>query len=346
MFVDYQNKEVNFFYVYSNIQHSETNGIVAPFSIDEKLIHISEVKRRSGSKIKWICDTMGNDLKKALHASPNAEFVLDPAGKVLRRRFWSDPTTLRKDLETLVGKVDNPTRVEDTKVRFKNESRPIASGIVPPVKLPSHLVPISTIPEKSKDNVPFFAKLRAEAETKLLSGEEGKLYLVLNVDPLHKVHWNNKVGQVKIKIKDSQGVVFSEQNLVGPKVDEPADIDPRQFLIDIKMDDKTVPIKLSVQYTVCDDAETFCLPVEQSYRLQIKKDEYGGTRPEIFLKQLFSDVEKFDANSDGILTANELPPGKVTLYIGHMDKNENGQVDPEEIVQFKEMFGNGKGFIR
>ena len=344
--MDYQSKGVNFFYVYSNIQHSETNGIVAPFSIEEKLMHISEAKRRTGSKIPWICDTMNVDLKKTLAASPNAEFVFDPSGKVVHRRFWSDPTTLRGDLEKLVGKVDNPTKVEDTTVRFENESRKIASGVVPPIELPARLLPVMVKPGKSKDGTPFFSKLRAECDLNLLSKGEGKLYLVMNVDALHKVHWNNEAARIKVQIDDAEGVVFSEQNLISPKVEEPADIDPRQFLIDVKMKDKSTPINLRVQYTVCDDAETFCLPVEQTYSLQIKRDEHGGTRPEIFLKQLFSKVERFDANSDGILTADELPPGKVTLYIGHMDKNENGQVDPEEIVEFKEMFGNGKGFIR
>ena len=343
--MDYQ-QNVNFFYVYSNIQHSETNGIVAPFSIEEKLMHIAEAKRRTNSKIPWICDTMGNSLKKALHASPNAEFVIDPTGKVVRRRFWSDPTTLRTDLESLIGKVDNPTKVEDVSVRFKNESRKISSGIVPSIELPKRLVPIMTQPGKSENDVPFFAKLRAEADLKLLSKGEGKLYLVFNVDPLHKVHWNNKAARVTVSLKTVNGITFDQQKLVGPKVEEAADIDPRQFLVDVKMKDKSTPIELAVEYTICDDAETFCLPVKQSYSLTVKRDEYGGTRPEIFLKRLFAEVEKMDANGDGILTRDEFPPGKVTLYIGHMDKNENGQVDPEEISEFKEMFGNGKGFVR
>ena len=76
------------------------------------------------------------------------------------------------------------------------------------------------------------------------------------------------------------------------------------------------------------------------------RDRYGGTRPGIFLVGLFADVNKFDKNGDGILTKDELPEGKVSLYVGHMDKNENGQIDPEEISEFNKMFENGKGFGR
>ena len=84
----------------------------------------------------------------------------------------------------------------------------------------------------------------------------------------------------------------------------------------------------------------------QTAELQVKKDKYGGTRPGIFLVGLFAEVEKFDKNADGILTKDELLAGKVSLYVGHMDKNENGQIDPEEISEFKAMFGNGQGFGR
>ena len=113
------------------------------------------------------------------------------------------------------------------------------------------------------------------------------------------------------------------------------------------MTNKDAPLKLGVEYSVCDDAETFCVTVAQRYELRLKADKYGGTRPGIFLVGMFVDVEKkFDKNKDGILTKDELPEGKASLYLGHMDKNENGQIDAGEISEFKEMFGNGKGFGR
>ena len=345
MFTDY-NKNVNFYYVYSNIQHPETNGFVAPYSIKEKLMHVAEVKRRTGSKIPWICDTMDNQLKATLEAGPNAEFVIDPRGVIVKKRYWSDPTTLRADLAELIGAIENPTKLEDLKTRFKVEARKVASGVVSRMKLPGGLKPIETHPQLKKDGPPFFAKLRAEADAGLLKDGKGKLYLSLNIDPLHKVHWNNKMGSVSIMLDDAESIAFGKQKLVAPKVEAPIDIDPREFLVDVEMKKSDTPIELTVEYTVCDDAETFCLPVQQQYILKVKKDKYGGTRPGIFLVGLFADVNKFDKNGDGILTKNELPEGKVSLYVGHMDKNENGQIDPEEISEFNKMFENGKGFGR
>jgi len=346
VFTDYHRKDVNFYYVYSNIQHPETNGIVAPYSIKEKLMHVAEVKRRTNSSIPWICDTMNNQLKVALHASANAEFIFDPKGVIVKKRYWSDPTTLRADLTELVGPVKNPTKVEDSKARFISETREVASGVVPRMELPSGLKPIETRPQIEAEGPPFFAKLRAEATPDLLKEGNGKLYLALNVDPLHKVHWNNKMGNITITLEDAEGITFAKQKLVGPTVEAPSDIDPREFLIDVEMQQTDAPIKLTVEYAVCDDAETFCIPVEQRYELRVKADEYGGTRPGIFLVGMFAKVDEFDKNNDGIITKDELPPGKVSLYIGHLDKNENGQIEANEISEFKEMFGNGHGFGR
>ena len=136
---DYRNKDVNFYYVYSNVQHPEINNFVAPYNIKEKLMHIAEFKRLSKSEMPWLADTMKNDLKTQISAAPNGEYVFDKDGKLVRKRFWSDPNTLRKDLEELVGKVDKVTRVEDLPTRFTVQPRKIASGVVKPIKLPGSM---------------------------------------------------------------------------------------------------------------------------------------------------------------------------------------------------------------
>ena len=47
---------------------------------------------------------------------------------------------------------------------------------------------------------------------------------------------------------------------------------------------------------------------------------------------------------DGKIKKDELPPGRVTLYIGHMDMNDDHVIDAEEFTTFMKMFNNGKGF--
>ncbi len=307
-------------------------------------MHVAEAKRRTQSEVPWICDTMDNQIKDALGGAPNGELVLDPAGNIVRKRFWSDPAILRADLTELIGPVEKPTLVEELPVRFQVETREIASGVVPRIDLPRGLNAVKIEPSTDDKGTPFFVKLRAEATRPLIQKGKGQLYLGFYLDPLYKVHWNNRMGRIKVNIEQADGLKLEKYELVGPDVKQDSDIDPRQFLVDVELEDKNHSIELTVSYTVCDDAETFCVPVNQRYVVYLKRDKWGGTRPGIFLVGMFAEVEKMDSNGDGVLTKDELPPGRVTLYVGHMDKNGNGQIDADEISEFKAMFGNGTGF--
>ena len=60
-------------------------------------------------------------------------------------------------------------------------------------------------------------------------------------------------------------------------LDVPADADPREFLVDVAMSDKNQPLNLDVFYFACDDALTFCIPVNQSYRIYLQRDNHGRT---------------------------------------------------------------------
>ena len=95
---DYSPKGVKFYYIYKALAHPETNGYVTPFTLQERLMQVKEAERRLGSKFTWLCDAMSNDLKHALGDAPNSEYVIDPDGKVVVRRLWSDPAKLRNDL--------------------------------------------------------------------------------------------------------------------------------------------------------------------------------------------------------------------------------------------------------
>ena len=343
MYRDYRNQGVNFYYVYANVQHPEINNFVAPYSLKERLMHVAEVKKRTQSEIPWICDTMKNEIKLALGGAPNGELVIDPEGKIVRKRFWSNPKTLRGDLETLVGKVEKPTKVSDLPVVFKVEPRKIASGVVPKIKVPGGMTPLVVEPELS-DEVPSYVKLRAEADRKLAGAGKGKLYLGFYLDPLYQVHWNNRMARLKVEIVKADGITVESHELLAPEVKEDADVDPRQFLVNVQMESKETPIELIVRYTACDDAETFCMPVEQRYKVWIKRDRYGGSRPGVFMPAMFANVLEFDKNRDGKLTKSELPQGRVSLYIGHMDFNHDDVIDASEIETFMKMFNNGQGF--
>lgn len=337
VYLDYAGQGVKFYYIYKSVQHPEVNGFVHAFTLDERLRHIAELKRRSGSSIPWLCDNMDNQLQLALGGPPNGEFIVDPQGKIIRQRFWSDPHKLRQDLSELVGPVDKPTQVADIDVRFRVETRTIASGIVPRLDLPGKFQPILTLPGDAESQ-PYFAKLRAEVSQGALAKRGGKLYLGLFLDPLYQVHWNNQAGRVRIQL-ESEGAVLSQETLESPLVGKPADIDPREFLIDFELQSRPAHLQARVSYVACDDANTFCIPIEQTYTIRFQRDAEGGSRPNAFLNEMFADVESLDRNGDGTITADEIPAGQRTLFLGHLDKDDNGLIDSTEILEFRQMFG-------
>ncbi len=340
---DYKDKGVQFFYVYKSVQHPEINNFVSACSIDERLKHIAEAKRRFKTDIPWICDTMNDAVKKAFGGAPNGEFVIDPAGKIIRKRFWSNPKTLREYLVELIGPVDPVTTVVQLPAAFRLDNRKIASGVVPRIELPGRMSTLVVEPDDDGD-APFFAKLRVECQRGLLGdSKSGKMYLGLYLDPLYKVHWNNLAGKIKLEIYAADGISVSETTLNGPEVTEEADVDPRQFLVDVDRGDVSDPLTIKVSYTVCDDAETFCKDIEQSYVVSFESVDMGS-RPGVFMPAMFANVRKLDKNGDGDITTDEIPPGSVSLFVGHMDYNGNETIEKSEIDTFMKMFNNGRGF--
>ncbi len=342
MYRDYRKKDVQFYYVYKSVEHPEVNNFIPAFNIEERLKHIQVAKERFKTDIPWICDTMDHDVEFAFGGAPNGEYILDPQGKIVRKRFWANPNTLRSDLEELVGPVEKITKVEDLPAVFTPEVRKIASGVVPRIDLPGGLVPFEINPVPDKDH-PFFAKLRAEGTRTLFATGVGEIYFGVYLDPLYKVHWNNRAGKVKIEIVGDGIVQLDKSKLVSEEIEADADVDPRQFLLKAEIENKTEPLVVKLTYTVCDDAETFCKEITQQYQINMRPDTNLGTRPGIFLNEMFANVRDLDKNGDGDISEDEIPAGKISLYVGHMDYNINGIIEKTEIERFLTMFNNGRG---
>ena len=274
---DYAPQGVNFYYIYKTLAHPELDGYIEPFTLEERLMHVKEAQRTLGSEITWISDTMSHDLKHALGDSPNSEFVVDPTGKIVRMRAWSRPDELRRDLEQLVGPVEDPTRVSDLNLKIEAPPKVAASGVVPRVRVPGRMMPVKIEPQSSSQ--PFYMKLRAEVDQRLLRDGEGVLYLGFHPDPLYHVHWNNLVDPVKFEITAPDGITVSPATGEGPKVKEASDIDPREFLVDIKRSgDSQEPLQLAVRYFACNDEEGWCVAISQEYSISLEPDPDGGRR--------------------------------------------------------------------
>ena len=270
IFQDFGPKGVNFYYVYKPLAHPELNNYVAPFSLEERLMHVAEAKRRLGSNITWLADTMANDFHKVLGEFPNAEIILDPEGRVVVRRPWSRPLQLRAELAELVGNVEQPTRIEDLNLPQQPPAPTAQKGVVPRVPLPEGALPMVVEPV-TQSSTPYYVKLRAEGTPELLATGHGKMYIGFHLDPLYKVHWNNEVDPLEYAITTTSGVTMTPAAGTGAHPDVPADADPREFIIDVAAapGDK---FDLQVQYFACDDALTFCLPVRQNYQVELVRD--------------------------------------------------------------------------
>ena len=246
-------------------------------------MHVAEAKEKLGTRINWICDSMGNVLKHALGDRPNSEFVFDPNGKLVVARQWSSPTDLRADLEELVGPVRRETTIADLNMKPLAPPKTAATGIVPRVTLPGQMTPVLAEPVMEASSEPFYVKLRAEVDADFFRTGQGQLYLGFFLDPLYKVHWNNTAMPVVFEVESTTGIIAADDSGEGPNVEVDADADPREFLLDLC--DDTVAgsrepheIVIKVRYFACDDAETFCKPVSQTYRITLERDLDGGSR--------------------------------------------------------------------
>jgi hypothetical protein len=270
---------VNFFYIYKALAHPENDGYVQPFTLAERLMHVKEARRTLGSQIPWICDGLDNSIKHALGDAPNSEFIIDADGKVVRRRQWSSPHELRRNLAELIGPIDNPTQVSDLKLQTEPPPRVAARGVAPRVDRPKGASALRIEPDLSMDGdkqpAPFYAKLRAEADSNLLRSGHGRLYVGFHLDPLYHVHWNNLVKPIHVEIEAGEsGVTPSTWD--GPKIKEPSDIDPREFLADVEVGEKRDPLRVTVKYFACSDEQGFCFAVTQRYTVHLDQDRDAG----------------------------------------------------------------------
>ncbi len=235
-------------------------------------MHVAEAKRRLGTSVTWLADTMDNIYHETMGRTPNSELVLDSNAMVVAGRAWSNPDALRADMERLVGAVDKPTQVADLNLPEQPPIGTVAKGVVPRVPKPAGAMPMEIEPQTDSTDIPFYAKLRAEGTPELLQTGKGTMYLGFHLDPLYRVHWNNEVDPVEYRITAPDGVTVTPSQAVAIDPEEPADADPREFLVEVDGQPNET-LDLRVQYFACDDALTFCIPVRQDYRVHLTRDE-------------------------------------------------------------------------
>ena len=341
---DYTPEGVQFFYLYKQLAHPELDHYVDPYTLEERLMHVEQAERQLGSRIPWIADAMTNELKHALGDMPNSEFIIDPDGRILERRAWSDPTALREDLERLIGPVENPTRVSDLDLPSEPPVATVVKGIVPRVTPPGRMMTLKVEPDLDSTQLPFYTKLRADVDREFLRNGEGKLLLGFHIDPLYHMHWNNLAPPLTYKVTAPDGVGITPTSATFAEIEEPADADPREFLVDISTDDPAASFDLSVTYYACDDDNTFCIPVTQSYAVSLQVDPdagrvFGAGRggrggPGAMIER----IRGWDANDDGLVARSEVPEQMLDRF-DRMDENGDGVLEADEIESLPARMG-------
>ncbi len=273
---DYSPKGVRFFYVYKALAHPELRGYVTPYTLEERLAHVQEARRKLRTQIPWIVDAMDNRIKHAFGDRPNSEFLIDPQGIVLVKRAWSDPAALRRDLERIVGPVEDPTDPAELHLgtlQPRTEQRPPE---LPRIELPEGLVPVRVQPHLDGSREPFYAKLRVEVQRSVLRSGTGQVYFDLRLDPLYNVHWNNLVGPVKIVVGSTNGVELDRRSLVAPQPKQESDGAPREFLVQASDAQPGGSFEVTVYYAACHDEEGWCKILEQKYTVVLTEDRDAG----------------------------------------------------------------------
>jgi hypothetical protein len=193
--------------------------------------------------------------------------------------------------------------------------------------------PLEMEPQIDPAGKPFYAKLRAEADSTLVQQGVGKLYLGFHLDPVYGAHWNNLVPPLKYTLDLPDVGTVARREGEGPKVDFAADADPREFLVDVSGWPTDLPIRLTVTYAAC--VNDGCHVVRQTYLLYRRRDRDGGLArgagagfwdPDEFVRQMLT----HDRNGDGKLSRDEAT-GLLVPHFDRFDTNRDGRLDADEL---------------
>ena len=75
------------------------------------------------------------------------------------------------------------------------------------------------------NELPFYAKLRVEADQDLVNDGAGKLYLGFHLDPFHHAHWSNLSPPLSYKFDLPEGVTIAKSSGQAAKVKALSDTD-------------------------------------------------------------------------------------------------------------------------
>ncbi|WP_144058660.1 hypothetical protein [Rhodopirellula sp. SWK7] len=284
---DFKDREVDFYFLYQSLTHPENWGFVQPSSIEDRFAQVDHAKELLQTQIPWLTDPIDNQLKAHFSMTPNSQFVFDEAGKVVHRNSWGHGANLRKALETLVGKPETLTTVQDLNLpRFERHLTSARDMLVERVSVEGKSVPlrvasggesnpVSTLLSNNFNQSNRYVKLRPEADQRLIETGTGTLYLGFRQDPVLGASWNNLASAPEYKII-ADGATISPATGQSERLDVESDNEPREFLVDVKDWDADKPITVKIQYFACNKEKGWCKSVQQEFTVWLDEDASAG----------------------------------------------------------------------
>ncbi|MFK7788919.1 MAG: TlpA family protein disulfide reductase [Phycisphaeraceae bacterium] len=266
---DYAPKDVQFFYFYKSLRHPELGGYVEPQNMDERLLHVAEAKKKLGTKVPWIADTLDDSLRIGLQSGSLSVYLISPKGEVVFGTDEIDEAGLRKALAKAAGPVDQPTSASDLDLpRVERAPRPINKESETGVERPTTMTILSITPTNPDET--YYVKLRAEADQDLIRTGSGRLFLGFYPDPIHDAKWNNLTPAMKYELATAEGVTATPAEATAAVGKGDSDTQPRQFWVDIKSEGKPGEAKLTLHYFGCTPA--FCKAMTHTYTIEFKAE--------------------------------------------------------------------------
>ncbi|GAA5505454.1 hypothetical protein [Novipirellula caenicola] len=284
---DFKDQDVDFYFLYQSLTHPENWGFVQPSSIEDRFSQVDHAEELLQTEIPWLTDPIDNQLKTYFVLTPNSQFVFDQSGKVVHRNSWGRGSSLRESLETLVGKPETLTTVEDLNLpRFERHLTPKNEMLLERVSVEGKAVPLRVesggksnpvAALRSNDFNPSnrYVKLRPEADQQLIETGTGTLYLGFRQDPVLGASWNNLASPPEYKIV-AEGATVSPATGQAKRLEVESDDEPREFLINVKDWDTDEPITVKIQYFACNKEKGWCQSVGQEFTVWLDEDESAG----------------------------------------------------------------------
>lgn len=345
---DFAPIDVRFFYLYRYLSHPENNGYLQPFHQHERARQVQLVKELLKTKTPWLYDAMDN--QSASELSPdnkNSVFVYAKTGEELFAGPLSDTSSLRNALLNLAGTPDTTSSASRFPSPLIKAINPLKPQLLDRIHFDPDkevFLPLEITPMESR--LPYYVKLRAEANDELLRTGDGKLYLGFHVDPLYQMQWNNEGEPLKYEIKSLAGIVAPSIGSAPVITEQAMDAEPREFILKTRQLDVSKPLMLQIQYSVSAPALKKSIEVKQQYLINLRQDPCGGQayRRQISYKdasriraaastEIPFELRHFDSNHDGKLTRNEVT-GNLWTRFPDIDTNRDGYLNIEEYADY------------